>query len=109
MMAHELLHTMGKKRKSKQFFFDLKLDVEKGYDRLEWDFIELMLKKFNFLLVVQNWILNYIKTPTFQVKVNGFLSEPWNPTRGIHQGDSLSPYIFISTSLSCVKNSLSIF
>lgn len=41
MIANEMLHTMGKKKKPLP---SLKLDIEKACDRLEWNFIEFALK-----------------------------------------------------------------
>lgn len=86
---------MGKKKKSKQYYLGLMLDVEKAYDILEWDFIDLTLSKFNFPPIMKNWLMKCITSASFQVKVNGNTSTPWKASRGIRQGDTLSPYIFI--------------
>lgn len=57
-----LLHTMGKKIKSKQVYLGLKLDIAKAYDRLEWNFLEMTLRKFNFPNHFVNLILTCVKT-----------------------------------------------
>jgi len=44
-VLHEVLHEI---KNSKEEVFILKLDFEKAYDRVRWDFIEEVLHKKNF-------------------------------------------------------------
>lgn len=48
MVAFEIFHFLKKKKKGKQSFVALKLDMSKAYDRVEWLFLELC---------VENWVL----------------------------------------------------
>ena len=71
------------------------LDFEKAFDRIEWNFIESCLLKFNFGKEFIRWIRILYNSPTIILKNNGWLSNEVKMTRGIRQGCPISALLFI--------------
>ena len=69
--------------------------MEEEYDQLSWDFIKDTLKEIRFNHEWVHNIMACIETSKLTVLWNGEQLDWFNPKRGIHQGDSMSPYIFV--------------
>ena len=81
--------------KGKKGYVALKLDMEKAYDRIEWDFLLSCLKELGFHATWIWWIKECISTVSYSIIINNEPSGLYKPTRGLCQGDPLSSYLFI--------------
>jgi hypothetical protein len=72
-----------------------KLDLEKAYDHVNWSFLLYLLKRCGFGERWREWIEWCISSVRFSILVNGSPEGFFNSSRGIRQGDPLSPLLFV--------------
>ncbi|XP_028089060.1 uncharacterized protein LOC114289509 [Camellia sinensis] len=73
----------------------IKLDFNKAYDRVEWDFLLELMRRMGFAPKWIQWVSECITTVIFSVFVNREKQAAFTLSHGLRQGDPLSLYLFI--------------
>ena len=94
LIAFESLHHMKTNCTGKKGFMALKLDMSKACDRVKWIFLEKILLKLGFQASWVALIMECITTVSYFILVNGEVKGMISSSRGLKQGDPLSPYLF---------------
>ncbi|GKE02536.1 RNA-directed DNA polymerase, eukaryota, reverse transcriptase zinc-binding domain protein [Tanacetum coccineum] len=81
------------KRKKEILVF--KVDFEKAFDSLRWDYLDVIIKNLGFGFKWRTWIEGCLKKSRTSVLVNGSPTAEFEIFKGLRQGDPLSPFLFI--------------
>lgn len=93
LLASELIRNYPKSSCPKSSM--LKVDIRKAFDTVSWDFVLKVLEAQGFPPLFRTWIQECISSPRFSVSINGELAGFFPGEKGLRQGDSISPYLFI--------------
>lgn len=73
----------------------VKIDISKAFDSLQWPFLLSILEAMGLPEKFIVWIKKCIELASFSIQINGELAGYFNSKRGLRQGCSLSPYMFV--------------
>ena len=95
LVAFESLNSMKNMSTGNTGYMAIKLDMSKTYDRVEWGYLENVMRKMGFGERWIGFIMVCVKTVTYSIMLNGEPQGLIHPTRGIRQRDPLSPFLFL--------------
>ncbi|GJU23245.1 RNA-directed DNA polymerase, eukaryota, reverse transcriptase zinc-binding domain protein [Tanacetum coccineum] len=85
LLIQELMNGYTWKNKIRRCAF--KVDIQKAYDTVSWDFLKMSLDFFGFPSKMVNWIMVCLSTASFSINVNGSSHGFFKAKRGLRQGD----------------------
>ena len=83
LIAFETMHCIDQRRKGKEALMAVKLDMSKAYDRVEWSYLEAMMRRMSFN---EKWIslmMMCVSTVSYSILINGEPKGKIIPLKGL--------------------------
>ncbi|XP_030973321.1 uncharacterized protein LOC115993382 [Quercus lobata] len=81
LVVYEIMHFLKQKKGGSDSFMAAKLDMSKAFDRVEWIFVEKVMRKMGFNEDWINLVMNCISSVSYSVIINGTTYGNIVPTR----------------------------
>ncbi|XP_026443907.1 uncharacterized protein LOC113344070 [Papaver somniferum] len=92
-LAAELTNELNSDRKYGNV--GIKLDIAQAFDTVSWDFIIEVFRQYGFSETWCTWIRSILDSARISILINGSPEGFFSISRGLRQGDPLSPLIFV--------------
>jgi hypothetical protein len=86
LIAYESIHAIKNKRSSTNGLCEVKLDMHKAYDRVEWIFLENMMRRLGFDGRWISLMMACVSSVHYQVRFNSEETDMFTPMRGLRHG-----------------------
>lgn len=93
LICQDMIRCYGRKNASSRCI--IKMDMKEAYDSIDWNFSKDMLEALKFPGRFTSLIMEYVKSPTFIVLINGKCYGYFAGKKGLRQGDPMSPLLFV--------------
>jgi len=92
LVVNEVIDELKRRKKSGVV---VKLDFEKAYDSVSWEFLFYIMRILGFCEKWIQWIRACLESASVSVLVNGSPTKEFKPSRGLRQGDPMTPFLFL--------------
>ncbi|GJZ57684.1 putative RNA-directed DNA polymerase, eukaryota, reverse transcriptase zinc-binding domain protein [Tanacetum coccineum] len=72
-----------------------KVDFEKAFDSVNWNFLLDIMRRIGFGSKWRNWIAYCLSSASISILINGSPAKEFKLEKGLRQGDPLSPFLFL--------------
>ena len=80
LLAHEIIDVVRKKRRKRDSYGVLKIDMSKAYDRVNWNFLKAVLTVMRFDPKWVRWIMECVITVEYTLLINGSMTRSFKPS-----------------------------